>query len=138
VEQGVQSNRLAAAEACGAGQQVALLSRSGYCGSYWRLLFVSPPAEPSNTTPKHKLGCQLPAATNTWSAFDMFGLYSAQITELDVALQTGIDIGDSCVQGRVEIYSCIEAIPPLPLYTTTISQVVPFYMMEACVHVCCL
>ena len=42
----------------------------------------------------------------------MFGVYSAQITELDVALQTGIDIGDSCVQGRVEIYSCIEAIPP--------------------------
>lgn len=42
----------------------------------------------------------------------MFGLYSAQITELDVALQTGIDIGDSCVQGRVEIYSCIEAFPP--------------------------
>jgi len=29
-----------------------------------------------------------------------------QITELDVALQSGIDIGDSLVQGRVEIYSC--------------------------------
>ena len=34
------------------------------------------------------------------------GPCSEQITELDVALQSGIDIGDSLVQGRVEIYSC--------------------------------
>ena len=37
---------------------------------------------------------------------------SAQITELDVALQTGIDVGDSCVQGRVEIYSCNQPFLP--------------------------
>mmetsp|Transcript_47035 Transcript_47035/g.110819 ORF Transcript_47035/g.110819 Transcript_47035/m.110819 type:complete len:233 (-) Transcript_47035:1404-2102(-) len=29
-----------------------------------------------------------------------------QITEFDVALQSGIDVGDYCVQGRLEIYSC--------------------------------
>ena len=39
---------------------------------------------------------------------------SAQITELDVALQSGIDIGDSCVQGRVEIYSCAHPQPFVP------------------------
>mmetsp|Transcript_46620 Transcript_46620/g.146161 ORF Transcript_46620/g.146161 Transcript_46620/m.146161 type:complete len:232 (-) Transcript_46620:106-801(-) len=33
-------------------------------------------------------------------------LECAPITELDVALQSGIDIGDSCVQGKLEIYSC--------------------------------
>ena len=33
--------------------------------------------------------------------------YSPQITEFDVALQTGIDVGDYCVQGRLEIYSCL-------------------------------
>jgi len=29
-----------------------------------------------------------------------------QITELDVQLQSGIDIGDHFVKGRLEIYSC--------------------------------
>mmetsp|Transcript_1214 Transcript_1214/g.2359 ORF Transcript_1214/g.2359 Transcript_1214/m.2359 type:complete len:233 (+) Transcript_1214:79-777(+) len=33
-------------------------------------------------------------------------LECAQITELDVELQSGIDVGDYCVQGRLEIYSC--------------------------------
>ncbi|KAJ1480224.1 hypothetical protein T484DRAFT_1811494 [Baffinella frigidus] len=33
-------------------------------------------------------------------------LECAQITELDVVLQSGIDVGDTSVQGKLEIYSC--------------------------------
>jgi hypothetical protein len=36
----------------------------------------------------------------------VFLIYSPPITEFDVALQSGISVGEYVVQGRLEIYSC--------------------------------
>jgi len=77
--------------------------------------------ESARLKPKYRKYRIFVCGDRTWSLIlcGWFGGRSAQITELDVALQTGIDIGDSCVQGRVEIYSCNHAWAPVLGYAYT-------------------